>query len=94
MCKSLIIFILLLITQCVRAQKLNHELSKLLFDVDISSLDTTLITSFGEISSLEKINHIDTFIIHREREHSSYFYTLLLNSKKIDTSKLHSNLDM
>ena len=72
MYKTFTIFILLLITQTIRGQKLNHELSKLLFDVDISSLDTNLIASFGEIPSLEKISHIDTFIIHREREHSSY----------------------
>ena len=82
MYKTLNILILLLITLTARGQNLNHELSKLLFDVDITSLDTTLIASFGKISSLEKLNHIDTFIIHREREHSSYFYTNSFKFKK------------
>jgi hypothetical protein len=75
MCKAPTIFILLLITLTTRGQKLNHELSKLLFDVDLSSLDTNLIASFGKIPSLEKRGRIDTFIIYREKQHSSYFYT-------------------
>jgi hypothetical protein len=75
MCKAFTIFILLLITLTTRGQKLNHELSKLLFDVDLSSLDTNLIASFDKIPSLEKRNRIDTFIIYREKENSSYFYT-------------------
>ena len=75
MCKALTISILLLITLTTRGQKLNHELSKLLFDVDLSSLDTNLIASFGKIPSLEKRSRIDTFIIYREKENSSYFYT-------------------
>lgn len=75
MCKTLIIFILLLIALTTRGQKLNDELSKLLFDVDLSSIDTNLIASFGKIPSLEKRSRVDTFIIYREKEHSSYFYT-------------------
>jgi|SoiMethySBSTD1v2_1073268.scaffolds.fasta_scaffold752050_1 NDP-sugar pyrophosphorylase family protein len=75
MCKAVTIFILLLITLNTKGQKLNHELSKLLFDVDLSSLDTNLIASFGKIPSLEKRSRIDTFIIYREKENSSYFYT-------------------
>ena len=58
-----------------KGQKLNHELSKLLFDVDVSSLDTSIVDSFGKIPSIEKRSRIDTFIIWREKEHSSYFYT-------------------
>ena len=75
MCKVHTIVILLLITLTTKGQKLNHELSKLLFDVDLSSLDTNLMTSFGKIASLEKRSRIDTFIIWREKEYSSYFYT-------------------
>ena len=75
MCKTLIIFTLLLIILTTRGQKLNDELSKLLFDVDLSSIDTNLIASIGKIPSLEKRSRVDTFIIYREKEHSSYFYT-------------------
>ena len=38
-------------------------------------MDTNLIASFGKIPSLEKRSRIDTFIIYREKENSSYFYT-------------------
>ena len=75
MCKTLIIFTLLLIILTTRGQKLNDELSKLLFDVGLSSIDTNLIASFGKIPSLEKRSRVDTFIIYREKQHSSYFYT-------------------
>jgi hypothetical protein len=82
MLKNITILFLFSISQSVKGQKLNHELSNLLFGVDVSVIDTTLIDAFEKITSLEKSRKIDTFIIYREKSPSSYFYSYSFRFKK------------